>query len=450
MEDQRQESQESQEPTTSGYKLPPWRKWLILFIVSWMTLVVTFSSTSLLPAAPNIASDLATTSEAIDITNAGVLLAMGFSSVLWSPVADLFGRRTAYNAAIFVLLVCTVGAALAVDMAMFTVFRILGGFTGTFFMVAGQTILADIFEPLVRGTAVGCFMVGSVSGPAIGPCIGGIIVTFAHWRIIFWLQVGMTALGLSLSLLFVPTIQQSKTGKETPSSVLAMFNPMRILRQMIYPNVLFAYLTCGLLAFFQYAILTSARSIFNPRFHLSTALVSGLFYLAPGSGFLVGSVVGGRLSDRAVRKWILRRNGVRLPQDRLNSGLLTLFLVLPVATLIFGWTLEEEVGGMPVPIISAFFAGVGLMGSFNGLNTYAAGTSIILLLLLSMLILMLLLEVRPHQRSEVIAGKYIVQYIFGAASSAAVVPMIDSIGVGLTFTIGGFLSLSLSLSLSRC
>ena len=90
-------------------------------------------------------------------------------------------------------------------------------------------------------------------------------------------------------------------------------------------------------------------------------------------GFLIGSVLGGKLSDRAVKKWIRRRNGVRLPQDRLNSGLATLFLVLPAGTLIYGWTLQEEVGGMPVPIISAFFAGVGLLGSFNGLNTYSAG-----------------------------------------------------------------------------
>jgi hypothetical protein len=83
--------------------------------------------------------------------------------------------------------------------------------------------------------------------------------------------------------------------------------------------------------------------------------------------------MGGKLSDRAVKKWIVKRNGVRLPQDRLNSGLITLLLVLPGATLIYGWTLEEEVGGMPVPVISAFFAGVGLLGTFNGLNTYSAG-----------------------------------------------------------------------------
>jgi len=224
-----------------------------------------------------------------------------------------------------------------------------------------------------------------------GPCIGGIIVTFAHWRIIYWLQFAMTALSLVLSLLFVPSLEAKKESK-TPrnlSYVLSMFNPLRIFRPFIYPNVFLSvsstipfilispdtqqHLTCGLLATFQYGILTSARTIFNPRFNLTSPLVSGLFYLSPGMGFLVGSVMGGKLSDRAVKKWIVKRGGVRLPQDRLNSGLITLFLVLPIGTLIYAWTLEEGVGGMPVPIIAAFFAAIGLMGSFNGLNTYSAG-----------------------------------------------------------------------------
>lgn len=44
-------------------------------------------------------------------------------------------------------------------------------------------------------------------------------------------------------------------------------------------------------------------------------------------------------------------------------------------------------------------------------------------------------EVLPRSRIEVIGSKYIIQYLFAAGSSAAVVPLINSIGVGLTFTI---------------
>ncbi|RAL13744.1 putative MFS transporter [Aspergillus homomorphus CBS 101889] len=433
-------------PPRNGYDLPFWHKSVILFIVSWMTLAVTFSSTSLLPATPEIAAEFATTTEILNVTNAGVLLAMGFSSLIWGPLNRLIGRRVAFLLAIAVLCGCSVGAAVAGDMRVFTAMRVLGGLTGTGFMVTGQTVLADCWEPTVRGTAVGFFMAGTVTGPAIGPCIGGIIVTFASWRNIYWVQVAMTGFGLLLAALFVPDLysvdRKGTANPEKPSTapshnlqnILNAFNPMRVFELWIYPNIFLADLTCGLLSTFQYAILTSARSIFNPRFHLSSALVSGLFYLAPGAGFLVGSIVGGRLSDRTVKRYIVKRNGTRLPQDRLNSGLLTLLGVLPAAALVYGWSLQERQGGMPLPIIAAFFGGVGLMGSFNGLNTYAA-------------------EALPHRRSEVISGKYIIQYLFSAGSSAAVDPLIRVIGVGWTFTICVFFSIvggGLVLVVTRC
>lgn len=135
---------------STGYDLPTWRKCLILFVVSWMTLTVTFSSTSLLPATPEIAKEFATSTEILNLVNAGVLIAMGFSSFIWGPITTWIGRRNAYVAAIVILSGCSAGTAAAVDLHMFIAMRLLSGLTGTFFMVAGQTIIADIFQPVCQ------------------------------------------------------------------------------------------------------------------------------------------------------------------------------------------------------------------------------------------------------------------------------------------------------------
>jgi MFS family permease len=142
------EASSVQIPGTYAAELPTWRKYLILFVVSWSTLVVTFSSTSLLIATPEISADLSTTSEIINVTNAAVLIAMGCSPLIWSPLSDIFGRRKIYNIAIVFMFVPSIGTALSPNMATFTAMRVLGGLTGTYFMVAGQTIIADIFEPV--------------------------------------------------------------------------------------------------------------------------------------------------------------------------------------------------------------------------------------------------------------------------------------------------------------
>lgn len=78
-----------------------------------------------------------------------------------------------------------------------------------------------------------------------------------------------------------------------------------------------------------------------------------------------------------VRKWIVKR-GERLAQDRLNSGMIGFFLLIPVAVLIYGWGLQcgscsTETAGLALPIITTFFAAVGLLAAFASLNTYCAG-----------------------------------------------------------------------------
>lgn len=153
---------------TNTPELKTWQRYLILFIVSWNCLVVTSTSTSLLVATPEIAATLHTTAEILNITNAAVLIAMGCSSLIWSPIADIYTRRVSYNTAIVSMFLTSIGTALAPNMAMFTAMRILTGLTGTYFMVAGQTIIADIFVPVVRGRAIGCMMSGSVAGSALG------------------------------------------------------------------------------------------------------------------------------------------------------------------------------------------------------------------------------------------------------------------------------------------
>ncbi|KAH7463468.1 hypothetical protein FOMA001_g18157 [Fusarium oxysporum f. sp. matthiolae] len=123
-------------------------------------------------------------------------------------------------------------------------------------------------------------------------------------------------------------------------------------------------------------MLSAIRYAINKRFNFSSPQASSLFYLAPGTGFVLGSIIGGILSDRTVKQYIKKRNGLRLPKDRLRAGLINMLVILPGGSLGFGWSLEEEIGGMALPAAGAFCAEFGLMASFSSLNTYAAGSYI--------------------------------------------------------------------------
>ncbi|KAF5986061.1 major facilitator superfamily transporter [Fusarium bulbicola] len=323
-------------------QIPSWRKWVILFVVCWMPLPMTFWSTAIMPATLEVASDLNIPVTTITTINAGVFVAQALSGLIWLPVT---------------------------------------------------------------------------------PLLGSIIATFTSWRVIYGAEAGMCLFGLILSLLFIPKASEVENPKlaetirpRTAKEILRTFNPMHVFCQFKYPKVILANIACGLLGFNQYGILSSIRRVINPRFNLTSPLSSGLFYLAPGAGFLVGSTVGGKISDVVVKRYMRKRNGQRIPEDRLNSSLVSVLIILPLGTLLYGWSVYHRLGGMALPIISAFIEGFGLMASFSGLNTYAA-------------------EVRPAHRTAVITGKYVIQYSFGAMSVGGVVPMIDGIGVGWAFTV---------------
>lgn len=167
-----------------------------------------------------------------------------------------------------------------------------------------------------------------------------------------------------------------------------------------------------------YSILTPIRYVLNPRYHLTTPLQGGLFYLAPGFGYLAGTFVGGRYADYIVKLYI-RKRGVRIPEDRLYSALPFLGLVIPGSVIIYGWCVEKDAGGIPLTVIVLFLQGLAQLFCFPSLNTYC-------------------LDVMSGRGAEVIAGNYAIRYLFGCLATAVVLPAIETIGVGWFSTISAF------------
>jgi MFS family permease len=118
-----------------------------------------------------------------------------------------------------------------------------------------------------------------------------------------------------------------------------------------------------------YSLLTPIRYVLNPRFQLTSPLQSGLFYIAPGCGYLLGTFFGGRYADRVVKKYIQKR-GHREAEDRLRSCIVFLGGVIPACMIIYGWSVEKAVGGIALPVLMMFLQGVAQLFCFPSLNTY--------------------------------------------------------------------------------
>ncbi|KAG5665945.1 hypothetical protein KAF25_010070 [Fusarium avenaceum] len=400
------------------------RKIAIVSVLSFGAFLSPISSTSVLAATPEVAETYNTTGSIINLSNAAYMAVMALSPLFWGPMSQVYGRRVSalYSSAMFFLL--SLATALAPDLASFIFFRATSAFGGTAFILIGPACIGDIYRPTERGAAMGWFLTGTLIGPAFGPFLGGIIVTYSSWRSIFWLQTGLAAAG-ALGVYFVVfetahhlKVDDLKTlpRKKRTLKILGMISPIRVLRLFRYWNLALVATGSASLTWNMYSLLTPIRYVLNPRFNLESPLLSGLFYLAPGFGYLAGTFVGGHWADYTVKRWIKKRGGVRIPEDRLRSTLPFMGAIIPGSMLVYGWTVDQEVGGIPVPVIAMFVQGVAQLFCFPSYNTYC-------------------LDVMPGQGAEVAATNFFARYLVGCLASAVVLPAVEVIGIGWFTTI---------------
>ena len=402
------------------------KKHVITSVLAVCGFLAPVSSTAVLSAIPEVAKTYDTTGTIINLSNALYLIFMGLSPVLWGPLSQIYGRRWICVISAFLFTAMSIGTAVAPNLVAFYIFRMLTAFQGTSFLIVGTSCIGDIYTPIERGTALSVFLSGTLIGPCLAPLLGGAIVTYVSWRYIFWMQTGLGGIAAILVVFFLPETIPNKgiddlkelPKKQRTAHILRQISPVRVTVLLFsYPNLLIAGLASSSLVWNMYSLLTPIRYVLNPRFHLTSPWQSGLFFVAPGCGYLLGTFFGGRASDWVVKRYIAKRNH-RVAEDRLRTVLPFMGIVIPACMLIYGWSVDKSVGGIPLPVIAMFVQGVAQLMCFPSLNTYCVDV----------------MQSRGLG-SVVVAGNYQIRYFFAAAGSALCLPAIEKIGVGWFSTI---------------
>ncbi|PYH92604.1 MFS general substrate transporter [Aspergillus ellipticus CBS 707.79] len=252
--------------------------------------------------------------------------------------------------------------------------------------------------------------------------------TFRPWRYIFWLLSALNGFAAVLIIALFPetlvhksnTHMKGKSLTQQTAQLWTQISPLRIVRIVFsYPNIFLNSLAAGVLVWNQYILLVPIRYILDPRFHLTTPIEAGLFYLSPGCGYIIGTLLGGRWSDFVVRKFIQKRNGHRIPEDRLRACAPFICIATPACILVYGWTVDRELGGIPVPVIAMFLQGVCQLFCFPCLNSYCLDV----------------MQDKEGQGCEVVAANYVFRYFFAAVATGVVLPAFQAMGVGWFTTI---------------
>jgi DHA2 family multidrug resistance protein len=118
-------------------------------------------------------------------------------------LSDTIGRKRYYLISMALFTAASVLCGLATSLPALIVFRVLQGIAGGALQPVSQSILADTFPPSQRSMAMAIYGMAVVSGPAIGPTLGGWITDNFSWHWIFLINapVGLLLISMAGTLL---------------------------------------------------------------------------------------------------------------------------------------------------------------------------------------------------------------------------------------------------------
>ncbi|MEU3338721.1 MFS transporter [Streptomyces sp. NPDC002144] len=192
---------------TQANDTPDPRRWKAL----WVTLVAGFMSlldvTIVAVALPSMQRDLHASAPAIQWVVSGYALAFALVLVTAGRVGDAIGRRRIYLLALTAFVVCSAAAGAAPSIALLVAARLAQGVAAGCLAPQNSAFIQQMFRGAERGRAFGLFGATVGISSAVGPVVGGLILTLADgpqgWRWIFYVNVpiGMAALLLGMRLL---------------------------------------------------------------------------------------------------------------------------------------------------------------------------------------------------------------------------------------------------------
>ncbi|HCI79540.1 MAG TPA: MFS transporter [Ktedonobacter sp.] len=178
-------------------------KWIVAIVVIFGIFMSILDSTIVNIAIPRLQTAFGADLNSVQWVLTGYILIQGVMTPLTGFFSDRFGSKRFY---IVSLIIFTVGSALcglAWSLPVLIFFRVLQGLGGAFLLPLSITLLYSEFPPNERGFAIGVLGLPILLAPALGPTVGGYIVTFSSWQFIFYINMPIGILGIILGAILL-------------------------------------------------------------------------------------------------------------------------------------------------------------------------------------------------------------------------------------------------------
>jgi len=216
---------------------PPRTRWtlalvsLALFMVTLDNLVVTF-------ALPSIRLQFHAGIDALEWTVNAYTLSFAVLLLTGAALGDRFGRRRMFVVGLGIFTLGSAAAALAPSAGALIAARAFQGAGAAVVMPLTLTLLSEAFPAGRRGVALGIWSGISGLGVALGPVVGGAVISGISWHWIFWINVPV---GLVVGPLAVLRLSESRGRSprfDIPGVLLATGGLFGIVYGLVRANAL--------------------------------------------------------------------------------------------------------------------------------------------------------------------------------------------------------------------
>lgn len=264
---------------------------LTALIVACALFMQNLDGTVIATALPTMAREFGADPVRMNVALTSYLLSLAVFIPASGWMADRFGARDVFRAAIAIFTLGSIACGRADSLPFLVVARILQGVGGAMMVPVGRLLLLRTAPKSEVVAAMAWLSMPALIGPVVGPPLGGFIVTYASWRWVFDINVPVGLLGIVLVTIFVADVREGTAakldGRGLLLSGLAMAGLMIGMetagRGMVEPWITWVMLALGLICALAYAL--------HARRHPAPLLDFGLLRIPT---FLV-SVLGGTL-----------------------------------------------------------------------------------------------------------------------------------------------------------
>src|SRR5919197_5762286 len=173
-------------------------QWQVLICAIVGTFMVMLDQTVVNIALPKITTVFGVGVHETQLVVTSYMLALAVIMPATGYLSDTFGTKRLYLITMRLFTGGSLLCGLAWSNTSLVAFRVIQGLGGGMMSPLGMTMLFQVVPPHRRNTVMGVYGLPIILAPVLGPTVGGYLVEYIDWRVIFTLNVPVGVVGILL------------------------------------------------------------------------------------------------------------------------------------------------------------------------------------------------------------------------------------------------------------